>query len=200
MVEPSRAEDTRRPLTGSAYPARVGLVGLDEAEPEIHETGSVRRHATKDHAEVCPVSRGVMFQPLSGPLQPGIRFLCDPIPAPPTARLAAHLPRGQQYGLTTFPICHTTGLGPAYSPVVLRRRIPIIDRDNRPRTFWLLPNSSFGNLIITTFISSSLTLPMPASLAPQPGTAPSIHGLPHGRTAPSRGLHCRESFTPHRYQ
>lgn len=28
-----------------------------------------------------------MFQPLSEPLQPGIRFLCDPLPAPPTARL-----------------------------------------------------------------------------------------------------------------
>ncbi len=155
--------------------------------PGFIETGSIRDHATKDHAEVCPVSREVMFQPLSEPLQPGIRFLCDPIPAPPTARLAVRLPRGQQYGLTTFPICHTTGLGPAYSPVVLRRRIPIIDRDNRPHTFWLLPNSSFGNLIITTFISSSLVLPMPASLAPRPGTAPSVYALPHGRNAPHQG-------------
>ena len=161
---------------------------------------SVRRHATKDHAEVCPVSRGVMFQPLSEPLQLGIRFFCNPIAARPTARLAAHLPRGQRYGLTTFPIYHTTGLGPAYSPVVLRRRNPIIDRDNRPRTFWLLPNSSFGNLIITTFISSSLALPMPASLAPRPGTAPSVYAPPHGKDAPRRGLHCRESFIPHRYQ
>ena len=99
MVEPSQAEDTRRPLTGSAYPARVGLVRLDEAEPEIHETGSVRRHATKDHAEVCPVSRGAMFQPLSGPLQPGFRFLCDPIPAQPTDHLAVHLPEGSHTGL-----------------------------------------------------------------------------------------------------
>lgn len=29
-------------------------------------------------------------------------------------------------------------------------------------------------VILTTFISSSLVLPIPASLAPQPGTAPSI--------------------------
>ncbi|KAF1028574.1 MAG: hypothetical protein GAK37_02186 [Pseudomonas sp.] len=87
--------------------------------PGFIETRPIRDHATKDHAEVCPVSRGGMFHPLSEPLQPGIRFLCDPIPAPPTARLAAHLPRGQQYGLTTFPICHTTGLGLAFSPEVL---------------------------------------------------------------------------------
>ncbi|HBP5770798.1 hypothetical protein EGJ64_22035 [Pseudomonas aeruginosa] len=60
-----------------------------------------------------------MFQPLSRPLQPGVRFLCDPIPAPPTVFLAVHLPKGQRYRLTTFPICHTTGLGPAFSPVVL---------------------------------------------------------------------------------
>ncbi|ASA19122.1 hypothetical protein FA326_10230 [Pseudomonas aeruginosa] len=82
----------------------------------------------EDHAEVCPVSRGVMSQPLSRPLQPGIRFLCDPIPAPPTVRLAAPLPRGRRYGLTTFPICHTTGLGLAFSPVVLKATYPHIPR------------------------------------------------------------------------
>jgi|LNAP01.1.fsa_nt_gb hypothetical protein len=32
-------------------------------------------HVFNDHAEVSPVSRRVMFQPLSEPLQPGIRFL-----------------------------------------------------------------------------------------------------------------------------
>ncbi|RBA58933.1 hypothetical protein DQ403_10900 [Stutzerimonas zhaodongensis] len=69
-----------------------------------------------------------MFQPLSEPLQSGIRFLCDPIPAPPTAHLAAHLPRGQRYGLTTFPICHTTGLGPAFSPEAVMATYPHIPR------------------------------------------------------------------------
>ncbi|PYB97817.1 hypothetical protein DMX12_17610 [Pseudomonas sp. MB-090624] len=94
--------------------------------PEVNETVSVRVIATKDHAEVCPVSRGVMFQPLSKPLQPGVRFLCDPIPAPPTVFLTVHLPKGQRYGLTTFPLCHTTGLGPAFSPEVLMATYPHI--------------------------------------------------------------------------
>lgn len=70
-----------------------------ELSPEVNETVSVRVIATEDHAEVCPVSRGVMFQPLSWPLQPGIRFLCDPIPAPPTVFLAVHLPKGSDTGL-----------------------------------------------------------------------------------------------------
>lgn len=37
-----------------------------------------------------------------------------------------------------------------------------------------MPISSFGTVILTTFISSSHMLPIPASLAPQPGSAPSI--------------------------
>ncbi|TXC86565.1 hypothetical protein FRZ40_02620 [Paraburkholderia azotifigens] len=68
-----------------------------------------------------------MSQPLSGPLQPGIRFLRPPIPAPPTAFLAVRLPaipRWQRYGLTAFPVCHTTDVGSAYSPAVQRRRNP----------------------------------------------------------------------------
>ncbi|PJH90468.1 hypothetical protein CVG87_00165 [Pseudomonas sp. WCS365] len=63
------------------------------------ETGSISIHATKDHAEVCPVSRGIMFQSLSEPLQPGVRFLCDPIPAQPTVHLAVCLPEGSHTGL-----------------------------------------------------------------------------------------------------
>jgi hypothetical protein len=63
------------------------------------ETGLLSVHAIKDHAEVCPVSRGVMFQPLSAPLQLGVRFFCDPIPAQPTDPLAVHLPEGGHTGL-----------------------------------------------------------------------------------------------------
>ena len=59
---------------------------------KIKQAGSVSRLATKDQLEVCPLSRGMMFQPLSGPLQPGVRFLQPPIPAQPTAFLAVRLP------------------------------------------------------------------------------------------------------------
>ncbi|AXK65697.1 hypothetical protein CN645_12245 [Burkholderia sp. IDO3] len=62
-----------------------------------------------------------MSQPLSAPLQRGIRFFRPPIPARSTAFLAVRLPSvlpRQPYGLTTFPACHTTGLGPASPPAV----------------------------------------------------------------------------------
>jgi len=74
----------------------------------------------QDPAQVCPLSRGMMFQPLSTPLQNGIRFLRTPLPALPTNPLAVHLLKvspERQYGFTTFPACHKTGLGSAFSPV-----------------------------------------------------------------------------------
>ncbi len=80
----------------------------------------VSRLATVDQTEVCPLSREVMFQPLSEPLQPGVRFFRPPIPAQSTASLTVRLParlRWQPYRLTTFPACHTTDVGSASSPV-----------------------------------------------------------------------------------
>jgi hypothetical protein len=41
----------------------------------------VSRFATKDQTEVCPLSREVMSQPLSEPLQSDFRFFRPPIPA-----------------------------------------------------------------------------------------------------------------------
>jgi hypothetical protein len=77
--------------------------------------------ATVDQTEVCPLSRGVMLQPLSDPLQTGLRFFHPPIPAQSTASLAVRLPAKQDwqpYGLTTFPACHTTDLGSTSPPAV----------------------------------------------------------------------------------
>jgi hypothetical protein len=99
--------------------------------------GSVSHLATVDQTEVCPLSRGVMSQPLSGPLTPGIRFFRRPIPAQSTAFLTVRLPANQhrrKYGLTTFPACHMTDLGSAFSPAALRRRVPRVQRENRPLT------------------------------------------------------------------
>jgi hypothetical protein len=79
-----------------------------------------------------------MSQPLSGPLQPGLRFFRRPLPAQLTAFLTVRLPaslRRQPYRLTTFPACHTTDLGSAYSPAVRRRRSPNLQRAIRPHTF-----------------------------------------------------------------
>ena len=68
---------------------------------KIKQASSVSRLATKDQLEVCPLSRGMMFQPLSGPLQPDVRFLQPPIPAQPTAFLAVRLPEPISLGSHT---------------------------------------------------------------------------------------------------
>jgi len=73
----------------------------------------------KDQVEVGSLSRRMILQPVSRRLQPGIRFLHPPVPAPPTAPLAGCLPKGQRYGLTTFLDHHTTGVGSVFSPAAL---------------------------------------------------------------------------------
>jgi hypothetical protein len=107
-----------------------------------------------DPAEVCPLSRGVMLQPLSRRLRPGIRFLHHPLPAALSARLAARFPLWEGYGLTVF---RTTdrmdGVGPLFSPMVLCAH----DRGNfspcaHHVAFWLKPVSTFGLFCITAFI------------------------------------------------
>lgn len=91
----------------------------------------------KDQVEVCSLSRRMMFQPVSQPLQLGFRFLHHPIPASPTAHLAACLPRGQRYGLTTFLDCHTTGLGSVCPPVAFLTTSPHSKR-GKPATYRLV--------------------------------------------------------------
>src|SRR5512138_1008461 len=63
-----------------------------------------------------------MSQPLSDPLQAGLRFLPRPLPAAPSAHLAAGLPSREDDGLTTSHRRNPRGLGPALTPVALRLR------------------------------------------------------------------------------
>ena len=64
--------------------------------------------------------------------------------------------------------------------------------------FWLKPVSDFGSVRLTVFISSSLTLTVPPSLAPQPPCRwqyPPV--TPHGKQGPQmRGYIVRELGTP----
>jgi len=59
----------------------------------------------KDLSEVCPVSRGVTFKPLSIPLQDGIRFFRLPLPAPHSGFLAVALP-GFPGGIRAYLVPH----------------------------------------------------------------------------------------------
>jgi len=122
------------------------------------------------HRKSAPFRVRAKFEPLSVPLQSGIRFLRVLLPAPPTALLADCLPSRhdarawRRDGLTTFPFLPTQQLpepirlAPAYPPVALWRRAFKKEEHNRPPTFWLEPISSFGSSLFTRFNSSSLVL------------------------------------------
>lgn len=94
-------------------------------------------HARSHHEEVGPLSRGVTLKPLSGRLQPGLRFFPDPLPAYPTAFLAISLPVKERADIRAYPVphrqheqvrsCLSTG-------GARRRRVPISERDIRPHT------------------------------------------------------------------
>jgi|SRR4051812_35854427 len=105
-------------------------------------------HARRHQGEVSPVSRGVMSQPLSDPLQAGLRLFPRPLPAAPSARLAVRFPlslgirSGEGNRLTTFRRC--TRVAQVAS---LRRWLTICARGVRglwtwPRTFWSKRDSS----------------------------------------------------------
>lgn len=68
------------------------------------------RYATSNQPEVG----------LSLRLQKGVCLLRHLMPVLPTASLAVGLPGGRQHGFSTFPACHTVGLGSASSPAVNR--------------------------------------------------------------------------------
>jgi len=56
----------------------------------------------KDLAEVCPLSREVLFQPLSTPLQDDLRFFRVPLPAISSACLATTYRERKISGLPCF--------------------------------------------------------------------------------------------------
>jgi hypothetical protein len=79
-------------------------------------------HARRHPREVCPLSGGVMSQPLSGLLQVGIRFLPPPLPAAPSVGLAACLSQGGRLRAYHVPPTQPSGLGRASGPVARRLR------------------------------------------------------------------------------
>ncbi|MGF6813059.1 hypothetical protein OKW30_008276 [Paraburkholderia sp. Clong3] len=137
--------------------------------------------AMNDRAEVCPLSRRAMFQPVSRPLQPGIRFLRIPLPAPPTARLAVRLPIGQRYGLTLF---HMILRMVRTRPMRRRRTVhdgPFIRSHSLPHTvFWFKPVSTFGLLGVTARFGRSHVLVVPTHPLRLSAFVLADSALPHG--------------------
>jgi hypothetical protein len=82
------SRQTVLPRLGAA-PASVAAADLSATPPGVCWPGSL---VMPDQREVCPLSRGVMLQPLSVPLQNGLRFLPPPLPAALSAHLAGCFP------------------------------------------------------------------------------------------------------------
>ena len=111
-TEPA-TEDRRGPHHGRCRPRQICFAPR-AGWPSV----PIRRHP----GEVSSLSRGVMSQPLSGPLQAGLRFLPRPLPAAPWAPLASRLPvRGGQRAYHVPPMCRG-GEGRRFSPVVQHLR------------------------------------------------------------------------------
>src|SRR5437867_9781714 len=70
------------------------------AFPPVSDNSSVL--VLKDLAEVCPLSRRMMLQSLSTPLQGSIRFFRVPLPASLSASLAGRFPFREGYGFPVF--------------------------------------------------------------------------------------------------
>jgi len=104
----------------------------------------------KDLAEVCPLSREVILQPLSVPLQGGFRFFRFPLPAFPLVplRFPTWYPgEGRAYRVLRK---QQDEVGSLYAPVVLG--VHEGDEFRSPThhgAFWLKPVSIFGLFWVT---------------------------------------------------
>jgi hypothetical protein len=124
--------------------------------------------------KVCSLSCRVMLllaQPLSTPLQNGLRFFHTPIPAIPSACLTACFPLDEgNYGLTTFRFCDHNRLGLSSPPTVL------FAHGRKASTscthcfaFWLKPGTyAFSLVLITAFIRHSRLLTILPNSSPLP--------------------------------
>ena len=114
------------------------------------------RAATADRAEVCPLSRQAMFQPVSRPLQPGVHFFRIPLPTAPTAFLAVRLPLPA--ALWAYPVPHESpsGADPSSSPAADRPWWPSFQRP-------LLTAYRFGSSLSARLACSAIRFDQPRS-------------------------------------
>ncbi|MFX0200481.1 MAG: hypothetical protein ACFFCW_30555, partial [Candidatus Hodarchaeota archaeon] len=84
--------------------------------------------------DVCSLSSRANFEPVSAPLQGSIRVFHPLNPAPPTVRLAVHLPPSfvrRGYEVSTFHINDPLNtVGASWTPVVQRFRASTLTTDN----------------------------------------------------------------------
>ena len=136
----------------------------------LPQVGLLTVHVGQHQREVCRLSRGVMSQPLSDPLQIGLRLLPPPLPAASSASLASCFPVRQllvlpgDYGLTTFRRCTRV-----VEVASLRRRLAICAGGVRrlrtwPRTVLVQAVQQLALVLCDDACDASpgLTLPTPS--------------------------------------
>lgn len=147
--------------------------------------------------KVCPLSREMMFQSLSVPLQNSFRFLhlsatCTPIRSPYGSPSSTR----RKYRLTEFFLCDNEWVRSCLSAgdiTFAKHELQAYFLVTSP--FWVELISIFSSFHVTAFISNLHMLTIPSSLAPSRLDAGSF-------VFPSRfrlsfdGLHCPNSFTP----
>ena len=147
---------------------------------------------------------GCSPQPVSAPLQDGIRFFQPLTPALPTVCLAvspAPMFRGGNTGFprSTFPTIQVGDLGPFCTPAALCPRRGTVTSPDRLHTFWSKPVSliwlapldgaSERSLVLTI---SPGTLALTQVEASRRAVTSRLPPLPPKRDS----VHCREGFAP----
>jgi len=157
-----------------------------------HSMGSTCLFSENHLTEVCPLSRGMMLQSLSLPLQQGLRFLRSHLPADHSAIVTTGLPSSlwkvwRPTGLPSSVNVTSSDLGPVYPPVELHPCGLSRKKTNLSTCHFGLGSSASVNQSFVTMVNSddSLTLSMSVSLAAARSDAPRLATLSRS-SAPRR--------------
>ncbi len=169
---------------------------------------------TKDQAEVCPLSRGMILptrlrsrrsQSLSCPLQTSLRFLRCPLPTAPSVRLAAGLPRAadprEGDGLTVFhELANLRGRRCLSTDGVVACVAGDTNLRAFPYPFWVWLVSVFSQFLFTMVSNSSRMFALPFNPGPLPPDTGRF-GSPRGCSLQQVccGVRCPERFAQGRY-
>jgi hypothetical protein len=155
----------------------------------------IRQHP----GEVGALSRGVISQPLSDPLRAGLRLLPRPLPAAPSARLAAGLPSREDDGLTTLHRRNPRGLGPALTPVALHLRRMSLQPPDLATYLLVQAYQHLWLVFVYDACGGSPELAVPRAPGPRPPRCWQSRSRLALRSPPSRvRIRCPEGFAPRR--
>ena len=144
---------------------------------------------------------GDVCNPYPARLQAGLRFLPRPLPAAPSARLAARLPSREDYGLTTLHRRNPRGLGPASTPVALHLRRVTLQHPDLATYLLVQACQHLWLVSVHDACGGSPGLTVPRAPGPRPPWCWQSRSRLTLRSPPSRvRIRCPEGFAPRRCQ